>query len=168
MQRLRTLRRNCPLEPNVIFMVTPNLRLLSLQTLTDNLHETHVNGLNGDASDLERIATHFGQREINEVAKFYDRDPKVYDWYYQCYGPPPDNGDITTATPNSTAAWLGLQNLTTDLIILKNGPNDGKWKMEPSVDLESVARTIWWYLRSGNDRAQVFGEREFTRFIENL
>ena len=168
LQRLRILRQTCPPpEPNAILMINLNLCLTSLKSLTDNLHETHVEGLIGDDTNVERIAAHLGQREIHEVGKFYDRDPKAYDWYYQCYGPPPSR-NIANPTPNSTAEWLGLHNLNSEVIILKNGPSCGSWKGEPRVDLEAVARTMWWYLQSGNDRAQVFGEREFARFIKNL
>ena len=59
---------------------------------------------------------------------------------------------------------MDLQNV----IIVKNGLSEGNWADDLEMDMEKVACTIWWYIKSGNDWAQVFGEREFAHFLKNL
>jgi len=51
---------------------------------------------------------------------------------------------------------------------VKNRPSEGNWAEDLEMDMEKVACTIWWYIKSGNDWAQVFGEREFAHFLKNL
>ena len=123
-----------------------------------------IKGLNGSETDIDLITSALGQKDIKELNKFYDRNPSIHSWYYQCYGQEPC-GTEKTPDPNSVAHSLQIRGSFQNVIIVKNGPSGGKW-MEELV--ETVARTIWWYIKSGNDRAQVFGEREFARFLMDL
>jgi len=66
------------------------------------------------------------------------------------------------------AECLQIRGPIENVIIVKNGPSEGNWADDLEMDMEKVARTLWWYMKSGNDRAQVFGEREFARFIKSL
>ena len=133
------------------------------------MHAIHVNGMRGVAKDIDLMAACIQQDEIQEVSKFYDRNEHICDWYYQCYAPiRPSNNTEKAAKTDSIAQWLGLQNTTGPIIMAKNGPDDAKWRKDMYVDIEVVARTIWWHYASGNDRKQVCGERELARFIQNL
>jgi hypothetical protein len=53
------------------------------------------------------------------------------------------------------------------VLIIKKGPAGGLWEKIRDIDDDAVARTIWWYHTSGNDVSQVFGEREFSRYLKS-
>lgn len=112
-------------------------------------------------SNILRIA------EPYEIVKFYDRDASVIGWYYQAYGVPPiDYGGLR---PNSIASLLLPKNpVRGDIVIVKNGPSSGTWTEDPDVDAVSLAHTIWWYYKSGQDIGSVFGERGFVRMVGNI
>jgi hypothetical protein len=106
---------------------------------------------------------------VNEVACFYDRDPAVDQWYYQAYARDPplatvgdDNNTFIAAVSKNPQ-----QTVNSPVLIMKNGPVGGDWEGDKDIESESVVHTIWWYLASGNDVSQVFGEREFSRFLRH-
>lgn len=51
------------------------------------------------------------------------------------------------------------------VLVVLDGPAEGKWAMRETIDEDKFARTVWWYFKSGNDASQVYGEREFRRFL---
>ena len=101
-----------------------------------------------------------------EATKFYDRDPQIFDWYYQAY-----NSNNHQNPVNSVANIVKKANthqLHGDVLIIKNGPLGGAWESSPDVDIATLAQTIWWYRGSGRDVATVFGERGLLRTVHDL
>ena len=122
---------------------------------------------------IELIEGHLGKGDMVEVSKFYDRQNSIMNWYYQCYGIDQaqsinDYGFKKTQDALSVLAWLGLTSGWGSIAIVKNGPADAGWKADLGMQPDSLVRSIWWYMRSGNDRMQVFGERKLSRFIMGL
>ena len=108
-----------------------------------------------------------------EVGKFYDRWNGIVNWYYQCYSIDQaqnvdDYGFKKTQDNLLVSAWLGLTSGWGSIAIVKNGPADAGWNADLRMQLDSLVRSIWWYMRSGNDCMQVFGERKLSRFIMGL
>ena len=173
-QRVRSLRRSQPEpEPNVIIVSQPRANVRALGDLRDNLELAYLGTLGGEAGDIGLIEAHVGEGDMVEVGKFYDRQDSTLNWYYQCYGVDQTQkvGDYVienTRETSSVSSWLGLTGWQGSIVIVKNGPAGGAWKEDLGIQLDSLVRSIWWYMRSGNDRAQVFGERELSRFILGL
>lgn len=104
------------------------------------------------------------------LVNVYDRAPLVADWYYSLYGitEPITNSEYAIAANPIVDAVMpkGSEPVKGPVIVVLNGPSEGIWKVKETIDEYNFARTIWWYFRSGNDVSQVFGEREFQRFIK--
>lgn len=49
-----------------------------------------------------------------------------------------------------------------------NGPEDGMWEINQRIRVEDVARTIWWYFKSGNTVGDVFAQRELRRYVRTV
>lgn len=106
------------------------------------------------------------------LVSIYDRAPLVADWYYSLYGIPSSTSSSNyDCSPNpivNSVMPKGSQVVTGPALVVLNGPKEGMWEVKETIDEEKFARTIWWYLRSGNDVNQVFGEREFHRFLKSF
>lgn len=120
-----------------------------------------------DLNDVDVISKLLGGMEVEQVAKFYDRHPQVDGWYYRCYADVSDKDGQMRVTNGSLCEVLGIKHMIRSLVIVKDGPADGTWETQ-GVDIEALARTLWWYKMSGNDVKQVAGEREYARFLKNL
>lgn len=169
-KRLRVLKQTCPSHPpNALIIKDPTIPALSLDSLICSIEPLYIPTITGTSSDLELIAQVFQSGDAEETSHFYDRDPHIVSWYYQCYGPVRENRPTRPSRPhkNSVAHWLKLVDQR-PLIVMKNGPSNDDWQTNLSITLENVARSLWWYHKSGNNREQVFGERELTRFLRNL
>ena len=77
-------------------------------------------------------------------------------------------GEERTPASQSVTQCLQIRGPIQNVIIVKNRPSEGNWAEDLETDMEKVARTMWWYIKSGNDHEQVFGEREFAHFLKNL
>lgn len=99
-----------------------------------------------------------------EVAKFYDRDPAICDWYYQAYA----SGNGASNSVANVLRSPDFPNVTGDVVILKNGPLSGMWKWSPDISIQPLARTLWWYQQSGRDITTVFGERGLQRILGDI
>jgi hypothetical protein len=143
--------------------------LHQLNDLLESLQTVEFPTLRGDVTDIGLIKQYLGKGHLVEIGKFYDRRDTIWEWYYQCYGLV-RFGEAPALTPitGSVASWLGVTFALDSVVIVKNGPDTGGWRADLSIDSEAVGRSIWWYMRSGNDRAQVFGEREFSRFVRGM
>jgi hypothetical protein len=115
---------------------------------------------------LKYAATLLQSENAIELNKFYDRNHSITDWYYQAYC-----SENHHSIPNSIANILkqprGAQ-VCGDVLIIKNGPLDGIWEACPDVNTTSLAQTIWWYKVSGQDISTIFGERGFSRVLQEL
>lgn len=152
--------------------VDSGARLTNVGCLAESLEEIiqHLEPLGDacvDVNDKKAIADILGAKEIEEVRRFYDRHPQVDGWYYRCYAEVSDKVNSVAAVEGSLGDILRLKVTTGCLVIVKDGPADGNW-VSHGISVESLARTLWWYKKSGNDMAQVAGEREYARFIKSL
>lgn len=101
---------------------------------------------------------------FRELIRFYDRDPQICDWYYQVFGY--DSNLLPGATGNSVANILCTSRqfkFVGNIVIVKNGPAEGRWVTTPDIDLTALGQTLWWYQRSGRDVGAVCNERSFMR-----
>ena len=51
-----------------------------------------------------------------------------------------------TPASQSVAQCLQIREPIQNIIIMKNGPSEGNWAEDLEMDMEKVARTIWWYI----------------------
>ncbi|KAI0055903.1 hypothetical protein BV25DRAFT_1842674 [Artomyces pyxidatus] len=99
----------------------------------------------------------------------YDRDPSVHTWYYAWYCAA--TMSVSADQPvNSIATFFQKEQLPSirgPVVVIKSGPIDyaTSWSSCSSLSAEHLARTIWWYFKSGNSVQDVFGEREFMRYL---
>lgn len=97
-----------------------------------------------------------------EIAKFYDREADVCDWYYQAYSSGGQGGSNSVANILRSPRFPIIAG---DVLVLKNGPLNGTWKWSPDISVQALARTLWWYQQSGRDITAVFGERGLMRIL---
>lgn len=97
----------------------------------------------------------------------YDRDVRVDDWYYAFYHIP----TASPSKPNPIANIVkpdGCPPINGPVLVVLNGPDDGMWETTQRIRIDDVARTLWWYHKSGNEVATVFGQRELRRYVRTL
>ncbi|KAI0039792.1 hypothetical protein FA95DRAFT_1577363 [Auriscalpium vulgare] len=104
-----------------------------------------------------------GGAPVKVIADFYDRNPDIYDWYYTAYA-------LRDAGPhhgiNSLASKLVRPSrgpVYGPVIVVKNAPASLWHLIGKAVSDDGLARTIWWYCRSGVDADEVFKERTLIR-----
>ena len=109
-------------------------------------------------NELEDVlnTTHY-----KKVASFFDRDPSVFDWYYSMYA-----RKTCSEPPNAVAAIVCETEIPRGpVIIVKDGPAD-KWStLDPEVDVDEVAKSLWYYHKSGVSAEAEFGERTLIRLL---
>lgn len=108
-----------------------------------------------------------GSKDVHCFTNAYDRDPSIDDWYYAFYA---SSSDITSA-PNPIADIVKPSHhpmIRGRVLVVLNGPTGGKWETSQRIDDIELGRTLWWYLKSGNEVGDVFGERELRRYIRTL
>ncbi|KAJ7130157.1 hypothetical protein C8R44DRAFT_871995 [Mycena epipterygia] len=101
---------------------------------------------------LEDIAGMMKYDQVRPCGRFYERDADTVDWYYQ--------GEPVNAIG---VLFAGREVVKGRIVIAKNGPQDGAW--DPSIDYQSLARTIWWYMRSGVDPSSLAAQRDLERLV---
>lgn len=144
----------------------------SLQSLREHITSCDV-GFAPDGSiltkDLEDILGESGGQRLVNV---YDRSPSVDGWYYSLYALPTNSSNTRTvyaSSPNIIANAVmprGSPCVKGPVLVVLDGPADGVWGIREAIDEDRFARTVWWYFKSGNDVSQVYGEREFQRFLK--
>jgi hypothetical protein len=113
-----------------------------------------------DPRVLSRVSEILQTEAVCEVSRFYDRDPKITDWYYQMYaGSEISEGSIR----NDIAESVTSRRVHGGVLIMKNGPLGGEWASEPEIQLDDLVKMLWWYKASGRDAATVCSERVFER-----
>jgi hypothetical protein len=143
--------------------------LMSLNQIQSELQPLYLPNLTNNITDIPIIASALAQTDTQEVRRFYDCKPDTCNWYYQCYCQiSTDQPNVHIPVHNYFTKWLDVHEGCGSFLIVKNGPSDGCWPNELNLDLNTVARTIWWYQASGNDQAQVCREQKFTQFIKGL
>ncbi|KAA1478253.1 hypothetical protein DENSPDRAFT_885737 [Dentipellis sp. KUC8613] len=105
-----------------------------------------------------------GDDDLNPPLNVYNRRPGIFDWYYTIYtlrkpSPASPINSIVTHLSHTKTAIRG------PALVVKNGPADEVWRVSKYVHDEAFARTVWWYIRSGHDTEQVFGERSLFRML---
>ncbi|KAJ7119807.1 hypothetical protein C8R44DRAFT_737559 [Mycena epipterygia] len=84
------------------------------------------------------------------------------DWYYQIYCDA-SMGDQYGLVNAFAALFAEREVVKGRVLIAKNGPEDGAW--DPSIDPASLARTIWWYKRSGISSSSLAAQRDMERLL---
>lgn len=100
-------------------------------------------------------------------ANAYDRDVRVDDWYYSFYHVPSGSPQ----QPNPVADIIRPEEhppIRGAVLVVLNGPKEGSWGSDQKLRVEDVARTIWWYYRSGNAVKDIFVQRELRRFVRTV
>lgn len=100
----------------------------------------------------------------SRIISFYDRHDNICDWYYAAYA----STDHSTAPVNTVASEILQRSIRGRVLVILDGPKDGKWMKNTMIAIDELARTLWWYRQSGSDLAEVFGERELRRFVSTL
>jgi hypothetical protein len=111
--------------------------------------------------DIREMASLLGTDTVQDLGRFFDRDPRTNAWYYQVYG----EGEGNT---NHTLAFMGTRGRPCprgDVLLVKNGPIGGEWETDRAITAETVAKTVWWYWASGRDMYEVTQERDMARVL---
>lgn len=94
----------------------------------------------------------------------YDHDTRVDDWYYAFYHIPAASSN----KPNPIADIVKPRDhppVCGPVLVVLNGPEDGMWEVNQRIRIDDLAKTIWWYHKSGNTVGDVFGQRELRRYV---
>ena len=123
------------------------------------------------AADLDNI---LGRPGGSLLTNLYDRSPLVDDWYYSLYAVSSTSSDHRTTYDNSPNPIVdaimpkGSAPVLGPVLVVLDGPAEGMWEVHQIIDQDRFARTVWWYFKLGNDVSQVYGEREYQRFIKTF
>lgn len=121
----------------------------------------------GDPSSFDKhIKLLLKTEHVEAIGKGYKRKPSTIDWYFEIFAVK----DVSSNQPRSQLIEPLVAGrhipVRGDIILVKNGPKDGNWS--PELALADVADVLWWYLKSGRDVTEVFGERELARFLRSV
>ncbi|KAJ7131658.1 hypothetical protein C8R43DRAFT_1133605 [Mycena crocata] len=111
--------------------------------------------------DLQHVADFLQAPEIRPCGRFYERDANTVEWYYQIYC----SDGIQEEPVNSVGSLFRGQHPQPRgrIVIAKNGPEDGAWAC--GIEMESLVKDLWWYMKSGTDNVRVAAEREMERIL---
>ncbi|KZV59148.1 hypothetical protein PENSPDRAFT_695386 [Peniophora sp. CONT] len=131
----------------------------------DNLRQ-HLDGGYLATDDDRRFLQHeladvLNSPQYKKVCSFFHRDPSVLDWYYSMYA-----RESCDEPANAVAAIVcGKETPKGAVVIIKDGPAD-KWDMlKTEMDVDEVAKTLWYYHKSGVSAQAEFGERTLLRIL---
>ncbi|KAI0312259.1 hypothetical protein OF83DRAFT_1067511 [Amylostereum chailletii] len=102
--------------------------------------------------------------KFKPVANFFDRNPRMVNWYYTLYaldahaGTSPAKNTVASSVVEGPAAKI-----TGPAIVVKNGPMDNWASIDTVISEVDLAQTLWWYYKSGVSVQEVFGERMIIR-----
>jgi hypothetical protein len=103
---------------------------------------------------------------IEAIGKAYERKPSTIDWYFEIFSAKDVSSDLPRNQLVEPLVSGRHYPVRGDMILVKNGPEDGNWN--PEFTLDEVADVLWWYRKSGRDVTEVFGERELARFLRSV
>lgn len=141
--------------------------LNSPESLIDHLDLCLVEFDEHGAVSEQSLIDLIGTKDAACFTNAYDRDCRIDDWYYAFYA---DTSD-TTSAPNPIANIIKPSHqalIRGRVLVVLNGPEDGMWEVTQRIDEAQLGRSLWWYLKSGNEVRDVFGERELRRFIRTM
>lgn len=97
-----------------------------------------------------------------EVARFYDRDASISDWYYQMYATRDIKEELVR---NHVAECVASRRIYGTVVIMKNGLTEGVLADNLEIRLDDLANTLWWYTATGMDARTVCCDRELPRLF---
>ncbi|KAI0057501.1 hypothetical protein BV25DRAFT_1812315, partial [Artomyces pyxidatus] len=129
----------------------PNgVQVNGLDDIRHHLDLCHVESKPEDPLSQEDLDAILGPGRHAHLCNFYDRTPFVYEWFYSAFHvsePAPSRPKNAVA---AVFARQGVEVVHGSVLIVKNGPAGGEWVRDVQIDADAVARTLWWYHRSGN------------------
>ncbi|VDC05043.1 unnamed protein product [Peniophora sp. CBMAI 1063] len=107
------------------------------------------------------LADVFNTPHYKRVCSFFPRDPMVLDWYYTVYTRKSSKGSF-----NAVAAMVcEAQSPMGEAVIVKDCPAD-KWDvLNTEIDADELAKTLWFYHKSGTSAEADFAERTLLRML---
>ncbi|VDB99266.1 unnamed protein product [Peniophora sp. CBMAI 1063] len=111
----------------------------------------------------DELAELLNTPRYKRVASFYDRDPSIFDWYYSVYACESCDGPTNTVA----AIVCGQATPKGQVVIVKDCPAH-KWDcLKTGVDADEVAKTLWYYHKSGVSAEAEFAERTLLRILSS-
>lgn len=144
-----------------IFDDNPTESLSGIHSLLDYCEVTFAEDGAIDQKSLSDLIT---ANDPQRLLAFYDRQDSICDWYYAAYADPNDSN----SPPNTIVKDALNLDVRGRVLVILDGPKEGKWMQNEEVDTLKLARTLWWYKQSGSDVTEVYGERELRRFVTTL
>ncbi|KAI0054715.1 hypothetical protein BV25DRAFT_1812354, partial [Artomyces pyxidatus] len=100
------------------------------------------------------------------VLDFYDRNPSSIRTYYSLYAVP---GAAAAGEARNTVASIVSTPRSGPIhgpaLVVRNGPIETWTPKNVPLEVDEVARTLWWYSKSGNSVEEVAGERTLQRIF---
>ncbi|KAH7925861.1 hypothetical protein BV22DRAFT_1128633 [Leucogyrophana mollusca] len=116
---------------------------------------------------LQIVSSVLEETRIAHPLIFFSRHEQETDVYYQAYHSTYEPDD---REPNSICSSLYKKNRhpSGSIVVVCNGASFAPSDTELDMDVEDLARTIWWYKRSGRNVSTVTAERRFSQFVKGL
>lgn len=111
----------------------------------------------GEIEDLLRCD------KIRVVGSFFDRDPRVYTWYYSMYARANNEGAYNAFA--NTVCKREHRPVRGPVVIVKDAPALYWDRLDKEVSAKTVTETLWYYMRSGVDAEEEFGMRTIMRML---
>ncbi|KAI0066969.1 hypothetical protein BV25DRAFT_1912312 [Artomyces pyxidatus] len=141
----------------------------SLSSLQDRVRATEIEVDGRGQLKGEDLRSIFHGKEIECIREMYDRRGTINEWYYAVFAVTRVK-ESETADRNSIATFLkknGDGVVFGPAIVVRDGPEETRAERlaDPGITADDFSRTVWWYVRSGRDISEVYGERELTRHL---
>ena len=108
-----------------------------------------------------KLADVLNTPHYKKIASFFHRDPSIFERYYTVYA-----RKTCDEPPNVIAAIIcGDEVPRGSVAVVKDGPAD-KWSaLKTEMDVDELAKTLWFYHKSGVSAEAEFGERTMIRIL---
>lgn len=107
------------------------------------------------------LADYLNTPRYARIGSFYDRDPSILNWYYSMYARVPCDGPLNAVS----AIVCERETPRGPVVIVKDCPAHEWGALKTEIDVDELAKTLWYYHRSGVSAETEFGERTLLRML---
>lgn len=120
-----------------------------------------------DVEALQDIQRTLQDGDIQEPLVLYPRQSDITEWYYQIFYTTKEN-DKRGRNQILCMLFPDNREIKGEAAIVANGarfdPKSDKW----DIDSIELGKTLWWYMKGGQNARKVANQRRFISYLENM
>lgn len=116
---------------------------------------------------LEDIQQMLQDGEIQEPLVLYPRQADITGWYYQIFY---TAQEMDRREHNQILCQLfpRIAGIRGEAVIVTNGAEFDSMSKRWDIDSIELGKTLWWYIKGGQDAREVANQRRFIDYLENM